>query len=182
MKCKKLSDVSIILNGTRLDRFNTCNTKKQLVIKKIYPNNKWDHELKEISEDLDLKFYTKINDILINITKPYTVIKVNKEGYIIPMNYIIVRVKSDYDVDYIYQILKNRILSKKFNHFIEGSVLKTIKLGYLKEINIPIIDSKKQKKIIKLLDLFEKRGNLLQKSIELTKALEKGIFDNFLNY
>lgn len=181
MEYKKLSEVADILTGARISRFNTLNTKKQAVIKKIYSNNEFDYELEEISEDLDQKFYTKRNDILISLTNPHTVIKVNKEGYIVPMTYIIVRVKSDYDAEYIYQILKNEIIPKKINRLIEGSILKTIRVIYLKEINIPIIDFEKQKKMVKLLSLFEKRRKLCQRSIELTKELEKGVFDKFLD-
>lgn len=181
MEYKKLSEIAVILNGARLSRFNEINTKKQPVIKKLYSNNLFDYDLEDISEDLDQKFYTQKNDILINLAKPHTIIKIDKEGYIVPMSYIIVRVKPDYDEDYIYQILKNEIIPKKINLLTEGSILKTIRLVYLKEIKIPMIEIEKQIKLSKLLMLVEKRKSLSQKSIELTNEFEKSVLNEFLN-
>lgn len=179
MQDKKLEEISNVFTGARLSRFNTTNNKSQPVIK-IHPNNQLDYKNEKISDNLDNKFYTKKGDILIRIMPPYTSMKIDQEGLIIPMSFVVIRPKPEYDSNYIYYILKNEILPKSQNILSEGSTLQTIRTKYLKKLKIPVIEKEKQIKIGELLDLINKKKNLYKQIVEIDEKMERTILKDYI--
>lgn len=177
---EKLEKVADIFTGARLSRYNEHNTKKQSVIKKIYPNNQVDYEDEEISINLDNKYYSCKGDILVQLAKPNTITIVNEDGLIIPMFYSVIRVKEGYDSSYIYNVLKYDVFPKYQNILIEGSALQIIRINSLKELKIPIVPDEYQSKIGGLLNLVDKKRDLYEKLIETDERVKKAILNNYV--
>lgn len=180
MEKMKLDEIADVFTGARVERFNLNNTKNQPVIRKIYPNNQIDYNYEKISIELNDKFYTRKGDILIQLREPNIIIRVNQEGLIVPMNFGVIRTKSGYDSNYIYHILKNDIIPKNQKILVEGSILQTIRTNYLKELKIPIFGNKKQENIGNLLDLFDKKKELYEKSTKKNDKLKNAILKNII--
>ena len=183
MQHKKLKEIADVFTGARLGRFSkkTSNAlQEQTVIKKIYSNNNIEYETKEISIELDNKFYTRQGDILIQLAGENTIVKIDQEGLIVSMFYCVIRAKQGYDSNYIYHVLKNEILPKYQNILNEGSALQTIKTIYLKELKIPVIDQEKQIKLGELLYLINIKKDLHEKLSEIDEKMINAILNNYM--
>lgn len=179
MKTKKLGEIADIYTGARISRYQN-NTTQQPVIQRKYKQKKPIIKNEEVSEDLNKKFYSKQDDIILSLHDPNLIFKLNKKNTIIPMYYLIIRVKEEYNPTYVYYVLKNKILKKEISRLTEGSTLKIIKTNNLKEIKIPLINKEKQSKYGKIAELIEKRILLKQKAITLDENLEKSILTNLM--
>lgn len=181
MEYKKLGEIADIFTGARISRYQKGNMKKQPVIKRTLSDDyQIDYEMEDVSIELNSKFYSKKDDILVLLAGSNTITKMEHEGYIIPMAYAIVRVKEGYDPDFVYHLLKSEIFPRELNKLIEGSTLKIIKTSYLQEMKLPLIEYEKQKEYGKILRLMDCRIKLLRQTIQLEEELQKKYIDTFL--
>lgn len=176
---KKLSEISEIHTGVRLNRLKEKNTSLKKVIKKISSENilEYEYTVESVPNSINEKFISQKNDIIISLLDPGSVCKLEKEGLIIPMQFAIIRLKENYDADFIINLLKSNVFKKELNKLVEGSGLKIIKSTYLKEVKLPLPDYEKQEKIGELLKLIEKRIILNSKTIELEKQAKEAILN-----
>lgn len=176
---KKLSEISEIHTGVRLNRLKEKNTSLKKVIKKISSENilEYEYTVESVPNSINGKFISQKNDIIISLLDPGSVCKLEKEGLVIPMQFAIIRLKENYDADFIINLLKSNVFKKELNKLVEGSGLKIIKSTYLKEVKVPIPDYEKQEKIGELLKLIEKRIILNSKTIELEKKAKEAILN-----
>lgn len=179
MQYKKLKEIAEIQNGVRIERY-TENKTKQKIIKRTNKHNTPQIEYQNISQNINKKYHSQKNDIILQTTPPNTILKLDEKNIIIPMTHIIIRTKENHDPNYIFYLLKNKLIQKNKEIITEGSSLKIIKSNYLGEIKIPILPLKKQKKYGKILDLINKKTNLTTKTIELEKKIEKGILTKIM--
>lgn len=152
------------------------------VIKKTSSENIFDYEyeFENISDDINQKFISKKEDIIISLLNPGNVTKLEKEGYIIPMQFVIIRLHEGYDSNFITSLLKSELFDRELNKLVEGSGLKIIKASYLKEVKLPIPEYSKQIKIGKLLNLIEKRIILNSKINDLERNAQKAIINDII--
>lgn len=176
---KKLGEIATVLNGARLERFNKENVENQDVLK-INSNGEMEIVNESISRDLNNKFYTKKGDIILQTMVPNNLLKIEQDNVIVSMNYVIIRPHEEYYSNYICYLLKYHILNKEIAKLREGSTLKTIRVNYLKDIKIPIVEYEKQEKIGNLLNALEKRKKLYNQLIESTENLEKSILNELM--
>ena len=172
-----LSEIADIMSGLRIDRYMKKNTKMQKVYRINSPKsigNSLAIDSIEISSDIDDKYYSKRDDILLSMTRPTYIFKVKEEGVIIHSNFVILRVKEEYDPSYVYHSLKS-----EFNHIMhilgEGSVLGFVRVSNLREINLNLPDLETQKKYGKLWDLLDEKIRLNEKKLLLENNLKRGI-------
>ena len=178
IKKYKFDEVAEIFTGIRIKRYQKGCTVKQKVLKKTYEDSSnIDTEYEEVSEDINPKFYSRKDDIVILLAGS-TVSKLEEDGIIIPMYYAVVRVKEGFDVDFIFHLLKSDIFPRELHKIEEGTTLKIIKTTHLKEITLPIPDYETQEKYGKLFKLMDKRINLNLELIELERQNEKLIMNN----
>lgn len=175
----QLSEIAYVFTGARLPRYKE-NTKKQEVIIKIYSSDKLECDMENVSKDLDEKFYTKKGDILIRTAQPNTISLVEEEGKIIPMYYLVVRTKKEFNSYYVYHFLKNVIIPSKLRILTEGTVLKTIRVHTLRNIKIPIPKREEQDKIGELLNLIDKKIDLKNKEIDVEKEIQKSVLSKIV--
>ncbi|WP_288194412.1 restriction endonuclease subunit S [uncultured Methanobrevibacter sp.] len=172
-----LSEIADIMSGLRIDRYMKKNTKMQKVYRISSPKsvgNSLAIDYIEISSNIDDKYYSKRDDILLSMTRPTYIFKVKEEGVIIHSNFVILRVKEEYDSSYVYHSLKS-----EFNHIMhilgEGSVLGFVRVSNLREINLNLPDLETQKKYGKLWDLIDEKIRLNEKKVLLENNLKRGI-------
>ena len=97
----KFDEIAEIFTGIRVKRYQKGETIKQKVLKKTYEDSSQiEIEFEDVSYDINPKFYSRKNDIVILLAGS-TVSKLEEEGIIIPMYYAVVRVKEGFDVDFI---------------------------------------------------------------------------------
>ena len=179
IQTKKLSEISEIHTGVRLNRLKEKNTSLKKVIKKISSENilEYEYSIESVPNSINEKFISQKNDIIISLLDPGSVCKLEKEGLIIPMQFAIIRLDENYNADFIINLLKSNLFKKELNKLVEGSGLKIIKSTYLKEVKLPLPDYEKQEKIGELLKLKEKRIILNSKTIELEKQAKDAILN-----
>lgn len=179
IQTKKLSEISEIHTGVRLNRLKEKNTSLKKVIKKISSENilEYEYSIESVPNSINEKFISQKNDIIISLLDPGSVCKLEKEGLIIPMQFAIIRLNENYNADFIINLLKSNLFKKELNKLVEGSGLKIIKSTYLKEVKLPLPDYEKQEKIGELLKLIEKRIILNSKTIELEKQAKEAILN-----
>lgn len=180
---KTLDEIAEVFTGARVSRFNKENAELKPVFLRpsaLSHENKLNYSLDRISNELNKKYYSKKEDILILLANPESIIKVDTEGIIIPMDFAVIRVKREYNPQFIYHLLKNKIITREIPRLVEGSVLRVIKTHNLKEIKIPIVEKEKQDKCANLLKLIDKRIKLNKELIKLDENIEKVILNKIL--
>ena len=180
IKDYKFDEIADIFTGIRIKRYQKGFTVKQKVLKKTYEeSSKIETDDVMVSEDINEKFYSRKNDIVILLAGS-TVSKLEDEGIIIPMYYAVVRVKEGFDVDFVFHLLKSDIFPRELHKIQEGTTLKIIKTTHLKKITLPIPDYETQVKYGRLFKLMDKRINLNLKLADLERKNEKLIMKNLI--
>lgn len=179
IQIKKLSEISEIHTGVRLKRLKEKDTSLKKVIKKISAENilEYEYSIESVPNSINEKFISQKNDIIISLLDPGSVCKLEKEGLVIPMQFVIIRLNKGYDADFIINLLKSDIFKKELNKLVEGSGLKIIKSSYLKEVTLPFPEFEKQVKTGELLRLIERKIILNNKLIELEKQSKQAILN-----
>ena len=179
IQIKKLSEISEIYTGVRLNRLKDHNTSLMKVIKKISSENilEYEYSIESVSNSINEKFISQKNDIIISLLDPGAICKLEKEGLIIPMQFAVIRLHENYDADFIINLLKSELFEKELARLTEGTGLRIIKSSYLKDLKLPIPDFEKQQKTGELLNLIEKKIVLNTKVIELEKQAKKAILN-----
>ena len=146
IQVKKLSEISEIHTGVRLNRLKEKNTSLKKVIKKISSENilEYEYTVESVPNSINGKFISQKNDIIISLLDPGSVCKLEKEGLVIPMQFAIIRLKEGYNPDYVYHFLDSIVFHKKLHILLEGGALKIIKVADLKNIEIYIPELEKQ--------------------------------------
>ena len=176
----RFDEIADIFTGIRVKRYQKGLTVTQPVLKKTYDDSpRYEIDFVNVSEDINPKFYSRKNDIVILLAGS-TVSKLEEDGIIIPMYYAVVRVKEGFDVDFIFHLLKTDIFPRELHKIEEGTTLKIIKTTHLKEITLPVPDYETQVKYGRLFKLMDQRILLNLELIELERTNEKVIMQNLL--
>ncbi len=178
----KLEDIGDVFSGVQITRYVDINSNEYPVIKnKFKKENILDYSMENISENINEKYFSKKGDIIISLSQPYTISLLHQEGFIIPMYFAILRVNKEYDTSYIYHYLRSKIFHKKIHTLSEGGSLKIIKIEYLRNIEIEIVDLKTQKKYGKFLNLIDKKSKLLDNKKQINEKIKEFVIQKQLN-
>ena len=138
------------------------------------------------TERLKLEYFTKINDILVRLSAPYTVIfiKDNSEcGYVIPSHFAIVRADMKRSVpEYLNWFLKRESVKQKIMQNVSGSTaFGTISSGFIANLKVRTLPISQQKMLGDILLLAEKEQESLHKLAEAkamySRAVVNKIYD-----
>jgi restriction endonuclease S subunit len=152
----KLADISTGLVIQRKEALleHEVEKKYQMLTLKSFNEygwiNKRDIEEFKSNEILDDRYLTKVGDVIIRLTAPYTAIPINKEyeGFVTPSQFCIIRIKSKKILpDYLAYTLNAEIIRNKFIRTSLGATIPVIRMGALKDTEIPLLDMEKQNKI-----------------------------------
>ena len=141
----------------------------------------------ELSEELKDDYLTRIGDILIRLSAPYTAVLINKPelcGIVVPSHFAIIRVDERYALPgYVFWVLrreKNKITMMQNSS--GSTAFGTISSGLISSLPITLLPLHEQQIIGELLCLSEREQELLQKLSEEKKTyntlLLNQIYDN----
>lgn len=182
MTTKKLDQIAEIFTGARTSRYINENNSLKPVIKNKFSQDKIHLEFSNepISNKLDEKFYSRKGDIVISLSAPNNVSLIDRDDFIIPMQFAVIRLNDGYDPNFITAALKSSYFSNEISRRLEGTSLKIIKIEYLKEMELNIPGYEKQKKIGEYFNLMNQRNMLLERKIELNKEFENKVMADLL--
>ena len=141
----------------------------------------------ELSEELKDDYLTRMGDILIRLSAPYTAVLINKPelcGIVVPSHFAIIRVDERYALPgYVFWVLrreKNKITMMQNSS--GSTTFGTISSGLISSLSITLLPLHEQQIIGELLCLSEREQELLQKLSEEKKTyntlLLNKIYDN----
>ena len=141
----------------------------------------------ELSEELKDDYLTRMGDILIRLSAPYTAVLINKPelcGIVVPSHFAIIRVDERYAlpgyVSWVLRREKNKITMMQNSS--GSTAFGTISSGLISSLPITLLPLHEQQIIGELLCLSEREQELLQKLSEEKKTyntlLLNQIYDN----
>lgn len=141
----------------------------------------------ELSEELKDDYLTRMGDILIRLSAPYTAVLINNPelcGIVVPSHFAIIRVDERYALPgYVFWVLrreKNKITMMQNSS--GSTAFGTISSGLISSLPITLLPLHEQQIIGELLCLSEREQELLQKLSEEKKTyntlLLNKIYDN----
>ena len=168
MIIKKLDEIAEIFNGARLSRYQDDDGEEFKVFLCTFTDQiSWQKE--KISSKLNHKYFSKKNDIILNLQNSKIIEFVNEENIIIPMHYAIIRLNEEFNSEYVYYYLKTSLFQKQLHKYKEGSSLLFINLSALKNIKINLPERNIQEQYVKLFRVLDKKSEL---RIQENKLLE----------
>ena len=181
-KNKKLGEIAKVYTGVRVSRVQDGQTKLMPVLKRTAEENssKLEYEIENISVDIDPKYLSEKDDIIILLSGTNNIAKIEVEGFVIPMYYAIVKVNYGYDPDYIYHVLKSEVFPRELNRLMEGTTLRILKTRDIKEIELPIPDYYVQRDYGELFKLMDKRIALKKEAVVIEEQIQQSILDDLL--
>lgn len=177
MIIKKLDEIAEIFNGARLSRYHDDDGEEFKVFLGT-PTDQISWQKEKISSKLNQKYFSKKNDIIINLQNSKIIEFVKEENIIIPMHYAIIRLKEDYNSEYIYYYLKTSSFQKQLHKYKEGSSLLFINLSALKNIKINLPEKNIQDQYVKLFRVLDKKSELRIQENKLLEDFRDSIFKN----
>ena len=141
----------------------------------------------ELSEELKDDYLTRMGDILIRLSAPYTAVLINKPelcGIVVPSHFAIIRVDERYALPgYVFWVLRREKNKMTMMQNSSGSTaFGTISSGLISSLSITLLPLHEQQIIAELLCLSEREQELLQKLSEEKKTyntlLLNQIYDN----
>lgn len=141
----------------------------------------------ELSEELKEDYLTRMGDILVRLSAPYTVVMIDQSdlcGIVVPSHFAIIRVDKRYAVpEYVFWSLrrdKNKIIMMQNSS--GSTAFGTISSGLISSLPITLLPLQEQKMVGNLMILSEREQKLMQKlAIEKKKynaLLLNQIYDN----
>ncbi len=180
MTYKKLSEIAEIFTGIRISRYKNIveGTKTKILLNKLQ-NNQIEYEEIQINKPQQ-KYYSQKDDIIIHLSDTTSITLLKEENILIPLNYAIIRLKPEYNAEYVYQILKSTNFQNLIKRISEGSSIKFVKINDLKDIKIQILEQDKQEKYAKIMELLNKRTTLNRRKTEIEEEYLQGIIQKEL--
>jgi restriction endonuclease S subunit len=183
----KLEEVAEISSGLVLNRFSSDQEKEGeeylYITLKSVEDNKINLELLEcmnMERKVQERYILHKGDIIMKLAPPFSaaLIDFDLPNLIAPSNFAIIRIKKDFDAEYLSFILNGKLIRRQLNRLVEGTILTIIKISYLNELKIKQRDKKEQIKYAKLLSLFLKRRELKKRILKLEEQLMNNILSN----
>ncbi|MFR7591368.1 MAG: hypothetical protein ACLUVC_08000 [Longibaculum sp.] len=187
----KLYELAEIKNGQILTRY--CNrdaidgTKIKVITPGSISNGIINHEdlgentLKEDIEQSKL-MVAEPGDIIIKLSTPYdsAIVREEDKGLVIPSFCAMIRCNEGVNKDYVLAVLNNKKSVDKLVNDISGIGMRVIKIGSIRELEIPDISIDKQEVIGSLYRESLKETELLRRIVKNQIKLINGIIDQEL--
>ncbi len=189
----KLGDIAELRTGLILTRkkaaikYQIKKTYRLITLKNIDEKgafNEEEFDIFESNDELNEGYFTKIGDILIKLSHPFTAIYIDKdvEGLLVPSYFSIIRLNTrNYIPRYITWYLNADIVKRELIKSQTGTALSTTNNTILSSIDIKEIPIEDQYRIAKIQELYLKERELLSKLIEEKDKYYKGITDRLIN-
>ncbi len=190
MKLIQIADLQcgLVLNRKKADAFGTEKKYyKRLNMRSLQENgclNKSELDDYYSAEELDSQFLTQPSDIIVRLFMPLypVLIREDEAGCVIPSQLAVFRLKEGPIVlpGYLRWYLSSTMVSDRLNLTENTQIQRSVKVGDLSQLQIPILPLEKQELIIHIHDTGVRREKLYrdlmdQESIYMNGLLQKTI-------
>ena len=186
-----LGDLYVIKSGLVVsrkkvsDKNNSKFTYKQLNLRSINKGAYIDkYELEELKTDeiISDEYLTNEGDIVIRLTDPYTAVYITDEmkGLVITSNFAVIRGNANFSKEYLTFYLNSEYVRKMLYSNMQGSIVKSISILAIENIDLPNILEEVQSKYAILLKLLQKRKQIIQNLYQSHDSLMKSIINKSL--
>lgn len=181
MKEMKLEDMAEVFSGLSYRRYLDEDGKKFKVV--VQRSIKKDGELSDfdelkLKEDIKDRYFTKPNDVLMKMPYPYDVICVKKEGLVISDRIAIIRLKNEYDPDFITHLLTNIHIKKQLHELGSSEKIPHTSLKEIKQLKLIVPDLNTQIKYGKLLNTINEKIHEDLRQVEYDRKLKEAILND----
>jgi restriction endonuclease S subunit len=184
----KLIDISEVYTGIIPSRKQAMSSegsiKYKILTLRSFESDGWLNtdgiELYFSKEELNSKYLTRIGDIIIRLTAPYTSICISQDqvGIVVPSNFAIIRLfKTSFIPEYISIFLNSEMTKKSFFQFSISTTIPIISTSYIKQVDIMEKPLNIQEILIELNYLRIREKTLLLCLIKEKEKLAKAIID-----
>lgn len=193
MKTKRMSALADVQCGLVLNRREAKVTEtayrryKRLNLRSLQEDGHLNvNELDDFNsmKCLDEQFLTHPNDIIIRLFAPLApiLIKGTEAGFVIPSQLAVVRIKEDAPIlpGYLRWYLSSRTVSDKLLLTEDSCVQRSIKIGVLSVLQIPLPPIGKQKLIIQIYETGIRRENLYRELIKQEDIYMNGLLQKII--
>lgn len=175
----KLKDIAEIISGMSYRRYLDENAEEYDVI--VQRSIKKDGQLNDF-EKLKLnkvkdQYFSKKGDVLMKMPYPYDVVCINSEGLVISDRIAIIRLKKDYDSNFIAHLLTNAHIKKQLYEIGTSERIPHTSISEIKELKLKIPDYETQKKYGELLNLINEKIAEDLKVVDYDRRLKEGILN-----
>lgn len=178
--------VGLVLNRKEANLTTPFINYKALTLKSLNSEGWIDKNLLDefkSMEELDEKYLCLQGDVIIKITPPYTAVAINKElhGTVVPAQFIIIRIKGEAIIpEYLAFYLNADEVKRQIMLDGTGNIVKMLKTGTIRELEIPIPDLKKQHKIGEVSKLIVKERHLMNKMLQTKEKYYQALIKSLI--
>ncbi len=189
----KISDIADAQSGLVLSRKEEkvpCADDycfKRLTLRSLGDNGfikKEDLEDFYSKDSLSSALFTSCEDVVIRLFSPMCPVIVDEEnkGLLVPSQLAVLKIKKDVPVlpEYLRLCLSQREIQERVLQAESGTAQRTVKLGTIMDLQIPVPDIRIQRKVVQIDVLGRKREQLYRELIEQERLLSKKIIENII--
>jgi len=176
-----LGSIAEILSGLSYRRYiNENGIQFKIIVQRSIKKDGQISDFEEISlkDNIKDRYFTQKNDVLMKMTYPYNVVCVKEEGLIISDRIAIIRLKKEYDPEFIAHLLTNTHIKKQLHELTGPGKMPHISLKEIKQLELKIPDLKTQKKYGELLNTINDKIIQDIRQIKYDRQLKEAILNN----
>lgn len=180
MKKVKLEDMAEIFSGLSYRRYldETGDNFRVIVQRSI----KKDGELSDFDElslksNIKERYFTRENDVLMKMPYPYDVVCVKEEGLVVSDRIAIIRLKKDYDPDFIAHLLTNAHIRKQLHDLGSSEKIPHTSLKEIKQLELIVPDYDTQLKYGMLLNTINDKIHEDLRQVTYDRNLKEAILN-----
>ncbi len=135
------------------------------------------------AEKIDRKYFTREGDVVVRLRAPSSAVYIEKEdeGLLIHSLLAVIRVKSDkVNAKYLAYYLNAHVTQRVLKQDIKGTAIPMLKTRDLEQMAVALPPVKKQKELVKLLELADKERALLHRLAEEKQRLSQAFLDTII--
>ncbi|WP_458453788.1 restriction endonuclease subunit S [Methanobrevibacter sp.] len=181
MKEMKLEDMAEIFSGLSYRRYLDEDGEKFKVV--VQRSIKKDGELSDfdelkLKEDIKERYFTNYNDVLMKMPYPYDVVCVKEEGLVVSDRIAIIRLKKDYDPDFITHLLTNTHIRKQLHELGSSEKIPHTSLKEIRQLKLIVPDLNTQIKYGELLNTINEKIHEDLRQVEYDRKLKEAILND----
>ena len=181
MKKVKLEDMAEIFSGLSYRRYLDETGDKFKVI--VQRSIKKDGELSDFDElslksNIKERYFTRENDVLMKMPYPYDVVCVKEEGLVVSDRIAIIRLRKDYDPDFIAHLLTNAHIKKQLHELGSSEKIPHTSLKEIKQLELIVPDFETQVKYGELLNTINDKIHEDLRQVEYDRNLKEAILND----
>lgn len=131
------------------------------------------------NEKISTDYITAVGDVIVRLTDPYTAIYIDKTnaGLVVSSNFAIIKETKDYNSRFLAFYLNGDFAKKKLYSNMQGSIIKSINLTAIEQLELPNISNSTQEIYGKLFSAIVNKLQTIERIRELEVKLQKQLVE-----